>query len=157
MILLREFQQSDARDISGWPLSETDLLFWAHIEDVRADLQQIINSWQGDPDVCAFTLEQDSEIVGYGELWVEDKEVELARLLVKPNHRSQGLGKALLLQLLEKALPLKRKIWLRVHPNNRHARDIYIRNGFSVAANDLQIEFNQHQPIKFIWMQGPCH
>ena len=143
-------------ELGQWRLSDSDLLYWANIVDVKADIRQQLVDWQREDWVMAYVLELNSEVVGYGELWKDDNEVELARLLVKPGFRGKGLGGSLVRELLTEAKTLSRKICLRVHPANSSAIDLYLRCGFSIVNEALQKEYNSNQPIQFVWMELPA-
>lgn len=151
---LEVFQSHDKFEISSWDLSTNDLLFWANITDLKKDLVQRFDEWHRDTDGQAFTLKSNSTVVGYGELWTGHQEVELARLLIMPSVRGKGFGKLLLRALLQRAKSREHKIWLRVHPDNHNAKSLYLRNGFMIAANDLQKQFNHQQALQFVWMEA---
>lgn len=153
-IVLRRFRPADKFEVASWDLSTDDLLFWANISDVKKDLVQRFDEWHTDKDVQAFVLESNSTVVGYGELWLEPHEIELARLLIKPDLRGKGFGKLLLTELLQRAKSIESKIWIRVHPENVQAKSIYLRSGFMIVGEHLQKEFNSHQAVQFVWMEA---
>lgn len=153
MTKLRSFKETDIDEISSWNLSEQDLLFWANITDEQPNLRQKFHKWHLDSDISAYTLEADSQIVGYGEIWKEVDEVELARLIIRPDVRGAGFGRILLGELLMTELSFDRKIWIRVHPKNKSAINFYTRNKFQDSSVEQRAQFNQSQPIPYIWMR----
>jgi ribosomal protein S18 acetylase RimI-like enzyme len=66
--------------------------------------EKVLGWWAG-ADVVAWVLEDDGELVGYGELWLdtEEEEVELARLIVPEPLRGQGYGGRLTVALTAEA------------------------------------------------------
>ena len=95
---LREANSTDAILMERWlrnpddckmaighaPLNEHDFGEWLKAED----------------QICLI-LENPAGPVGYGEIWIDNdaRDLELAHLVVSPDHRNQGYGK-LLTQLL---------------------------------------------------------
>jgi ribosomal protein S18 acetylase RimI-like enzyme len=95
-------------------------------------------------------------VLGYGELW-EDRaldEAELARLVIAPDERGRGQGRAMTKALAGEA---KRRgfaeVWLRVRPENTPARRAYEASGFRRATSDEEAEFNAGQPHDYVWMR----
>lgn len=64
----------------------------------------------GEDGIQPFGLYHGEQLVAYGELWVDDEEagVELARLIVAPGERGQGLGRRLATMLAGLAGPSTR-------------------------------------------------
>lgn len=151
---LRKLNSYDISEISRWPISINDLLYWANLknDDVR-NINRKLQEWIEADYVTAYVVVHNEKTVGYGEIWTDDGEVEIARLLVRPDHRSQGIGRFLLKLLVNKAKSIDENIWLRVHPNNTLAIDLYKSNGFSRIESDLEAEFNKNSAINFFWMK----
>jgi ribosomal protein S18 acetylase RimI-like enzyme len=111
--------------------------------------------WHYDPDTYPYVLHSGVSLLGYGELWVDagEQEVELARLIVAPAQRGQGIGVTLVRRLLEEvrrtAYP---RAFLRVVPDNRIAIACYLRAGFTAVIKADQQTFNRGQPIEYLWM-----
>ena len=65
-------------------------------------------------------------------LWVDyaEAEVELARLIVDPGERGQGLGRRLVAGLADLARSRYPRVFLRVHPDNIAAQRCYAGSGF---------------------------
>jgi ribosomal protein S18 acetylase RimI-like enzyme len=95
-------------------------------------------------------------VVGYGEVWVdrEEDEAELARLVIAPALRGQGLGRALTRALADEA---HRRgfadVWLRVVPDNAPARRAYLMAGFERATAEEEAAFNTGQRRTYVWMR----
>jgi ribosomal protein S18 acetylase RimI-like enzyme len=90
--------------------------------------------------------------VGYGELWCDDREVELARLIVAPAVRGQGVGRRLVDELVRVARQSgQRLIFLRVHPDNKRAIRLYLGLGFRRQDALTEAEWNAGQPQPYWW------
>jgi ribosomal protein S18 acetylase RimI-like enzyme len=103
----------------------------------------------------AFGLVDDGALVGYGELWVDDDEVELARLIVDPARRRQGIGRQLVSRLAEVGRAYyTRTVFLRVHPDNDSAVRVYLAAGFRFVDDMTAAEWNEGQPLTYRWLVG---
>jgi ribosomal protein S18 acetylase RimI-like enzyme len=93
-------------------------------------------------------------LVAYGELWVDDDEaeVELARLIVDPAERGQGLGRRLAAGLAGLARSSYPRVFLRVHPDNLAARRCYAAAGFQPVEPDQAAAWNASQPVDYVWL-----
>lgn len=81
--------------------------------------------------VCR-VLEQDSNIVGYGILALEQDRAHVLNLCVRPEFQGRGFGTRLLNHLLSLARRRgARYALLEVRPSNYAARGLYERMGFS--------------------------
>jgi ribosomal protein S18 acetylase RimI-like enzyme len=145
---LRPFLPDDAPSVIAW--YERPRSLWVG-PFVPGDIER----WHADPDVHPYMLCTGRTPVGYGELWVDpvEEEVELARLIVAPEHRGQGLGVILVRLLLEQArhTPYSR-VFLRVLPDNAIAIGCYRKAGFTPVSPAEQQSFNKGQPQDYLWM-----
>ena len=94
--------------------------------------------------------------VGYGEIWddAEEDEVELARLIVDPHRRRQGVGRHLVAQLFGLARRSGRAdCFLRVAPDNTAALALYRSAGFRDVDAAFADAWNQQQPVAYVWLQ----
>jgi ribosomal protein S18 acetylase RimI-like enzyme len=96
----------------------------------------------------------DGALVAYGELWVDhdEREAELARLIVDPLRRNLGVGRYLAACLAERARQRSPQVFLRVRPGNRAALRSYAAAGFTPASTADQEEWNRGQPVAYTWM-----
>jgi len=107
----------------------------------------------GEDGVEQFGLYRDERLVGYGELWADDgeAEVELARLIVDPGERGQGLGQRLVTELAGLARARYPRVFLRVHPGNIAAQRCYTAAGFTPVEPHQAAEWNVGQPVSYLW------
>jgi ribosomal-protein-alanine N-acetyltransferase len=101
-----------------------------------------------------FGLYRDGRLVAYGELWIDndEAEVELARLIVDPGERGQGLGRRLVMELAVLARFRHPQVFLRVHTDNVAARRCYAGTGFEPVAPHLAALWNASQPTQYVWL-----
>jgi ribosomal protein S18 acetylase RimI-like enzyme len=155
---LRHFLTRDAASIITWPQSIIEARWWAGLQANWPLPSNVVQRWHDDPDVRPFILTDGATLFAYGELWndAEEQEVELARLIVAPGHRGQGLGVALVRLLLEEASDTGYgRAFLRVVPDNHVARNCYLRAGFTPLSPAEQQSFNREQPLEYLWMSHP--
>lgn len=119
-----------------------------------------VTDWQRDPDVRAHVLVEGEEVIGYGELWfdAEEDEVELARLIMAPHTRGQGLGRVLVRGLLDRAVAAGHAdVFMRVHPDNARALRCYRGAGFAPVDPALADAWNEPQPVAYVWLRSARH
>ena len=151
--MIRRFLPADGPRVLGWVQDPPDLYNWC-LSQAYPPPADVFAAWHADPEILPFVLEE-SRRVAYGELWLEPAEdlVELARLLVDPAMRGQGLGQLLVSSLLAQAKQLGfAQALLRVLPENARALNCYQRAGFAGLAPARQAELNQGERVEFLWM-----
>jgi ribosomal protein S18 acetylase RimI-like enzyme len=140
-----------------WVTSDAEARRWASLPARPRDAS-VFDRWHAEPGLRAYLFTLNGTLVGYGEIWedADADEAELARLIVEPERRGQGLGRWLVRELLAEARRLGwSDVWLRVAPDNEPALRCYAAAGFRRATQDEETSFNVGQPIDFIWMAGP--
>jgi ribosomal protein S18 acetylase RimI-like enzyme len=149
-------QKSNAIDVASWPVSAEEARQWAG-PGVQWPLDQsVFGRWHSDPDVQPYVHHADGVLVGYGELWVdsEQEEVEVTRVIVRPQNRSTGYGRQLVLLLLEKArLTGYPNAFIRVVPNNTNAIACYRGVGFVPVTDSEEAAYNLGQPTAYTWLK----
>ena len=155
---LREFRASDAREVARWPSSLDEVRRWAGSDPGWPVDVSVFGRWHADPDVRPYIICDGEAPIGYGEVWVDEpeQEVELARIIVSPDQRRRGVGRRLVLLLLDRAaqagLP---DAFVRVVPENGAAIGCYRGAGFSPVSEPEHVEFNRGQPVDYVWMHQP--
>jgi [ribosomal protein S18]-alanine N-acetyltransferase len=161
---LQPFDHAHAALVASWADGDEVVRAWCAVEGdaVPAD---VVAGWSQADDVEAylFTNPTDAatELVAYGELWLDEDEgeVELARLLVAPGRRGQGVGRALVSALVERARrshPELPAVILRVRPENEQAIRAYAAAGFTAVPAGEQASWNQGQRFAYHWMSLPA-
>jgi ribosomal protein S18 acetylase RimI-like enzyme len=152
---LRDFRGSDAREVARWPTSLAEVHLWAGGDPGWPVDVSVFRRWHADPDVKPYVLYEGGKPIGYGEVWIDEpeQEVELARIIVSPARRGYGVGRRIVRLLLQRAassgLP---DTFVRVVPENGAALACYRGAGFSPVSAEEREEFNDGQPVDYVWM-----
>lgn len=153
--MLRRFQELDAREVARWPTSIEEVRLWAGGAGGWPLDASVLRRWHAGPDVEPYVLSDEGKLTGYGELWKDEaeQEVELARIIVSPADRGRGVGRRLVLLLLEQvSLTGLPDAFVRVVPENGVALACYRGAGFSSVSETEREEFNRGQPVDYLWM-----
>lgn len=160
---LHPFDPDEAALVAGWAAGDAEVVrAWISIESdaVPAD---VVAGWSEADDVESFlfTMDDGGSYVAYGELWLDDEEgeVELARLLVAPEHRGRGVGRVLVRELVDRARsthPELPDVILRVQPDNARAIRAYRAAGFVDVPEKEQATWNEGQRHVYHWMVMPA-
>src|SRR5690242_9231983 len=93
--------------------------------------------------------------VGYGEVWRDGAEAEIARVIVAPAERGRGLGRVLVSELAARARATGLSpVWIRLHEDNDAALACYAAAGFRRIDQAAEAEFNAGQPRRYVWMRA---
>ena len=153
---LEPFRAAHAREVAGWAATAEEARRWGGQAAVWPVAASVFSAWHADPDVWPFVLVRSGVLLGYGEVWIdtEEREVELGRIIVRPEHRGQGLGRLLVTLLLEQAAKTGyRAAFVRVTPNNAAALACYRRAGFAPVGEEERLAFNKGQPLAYVWLR----
>ncbi len=147
------FRSAYAAEVLGWVASSTEARMWASLDGIPTD-PTVFERWTADPDVEAWVYADDGGPIAYGEVWRDGAEAELARILVAPNRRGAGVGRAFARSLAERCAELGlAPVWVRVHPQNEAAQAAYRAAGFVRTDPATEAEFNADQPSRYRWMR----
>lgn len=150
---LAPLETTHAELLVSWARAAVDADRWASVA-VAELTPGLIARWHAEPGVYPFLAFEGEGPVGYGEVWLEADEAELARILVAPAHRGRGIGRALTTRLADEARRLGREaIWVRVVPDNAAALACYRAAGFVRATAADEAAFNAAQPRAYTWLR----
>jgi ribosomal protein S18 acetylase RimI-like enzyme len=159
---LQVFDPVHAALVASWAVGDEVVRAWCAVEG-DAVPGDVVSAWSRADDVEAylFTEHEDGPLVAYGELWLDEEEgeVELARLLVAPERRGQGVGRVLVRELVERARhthPELPHAILRVRPENQQAIRAYAAAGFVDVPVEEQSTWNEGQRFAYHWMVLPA-
>jgi len=94
-------------------------------------------------------------VVAYGGFWLAVDEAHFTNIAVLEGRRGQGLGRRLLLGLLDKARGLGCvRATLEVRPSNAAALGLYQGEGFTVAAMRPHYYSDDGEDALILWKQG---
>lgn len=117
---MRPFHAAEAETVAHWISGDEDVWRLTGSRDVIVTPAKIVEwTWETN---FTFTLRSHGDLVAYGEV-VEDEvdsDVEIQHLLVAPDMRGRGVGRAMLSRLcafIAAARPY-REVWLRVGRDN---------------------------------------
>jgi ribosomal protein S18 acetylase RimI-like enzyme len=155
---LAPFRAEHGPELTRWVRSVDEASRWASLDHLPTldDLAR----WHAQPYATPYALLRGPSVVGYGEVWddgEEDRgedEAELARLVIHPEHRGRGLGRALTRLLADEAWRRGvAEVWLRVVADNTPARRAYEAAGFVRATPEEEAAFNAGQRRAYVWMR----
>ena len=151
-MLLTPFDPALAPVVASWAAPGAETLRWCGLPAAPA---AVVASWGEAADVRAYGLLDGEDLIGYGELWLDDEEaeVELARIVVAPARRGRGTGRVLTAALAERARTHHDQVFLRVHPDNEPALRCYRGAGFVPVAAAEAAGWNRGQPVGYVWLR----
>ena len=153
---LTAFELGHAPTVLGWVQTPAEAAAWAGLEGVPAD-GGVFRAWHAEPWSHPYVALLGGTPVAYGEVWDDDGEAELARLIVDPAARGRGVGRRLAALLAGEARAMGYSaVWLRVLPDNAAALAAYRAVGFLPASPAQEREFNAGQPRPYRWLLGPA-
>jgi ribosomal protein S18 acetylase RimI-like enzyme len=153
---LDDFTEGDGDDVASWPASAAEAAGWAGAAAPWPFTAADIGRGHEDPDVRPFVLRDGPDLVAYGEVWVDEdeREIELARIIVRPDRRGRGVGRTLVRLLLERSgesgLPVA---FVRVVSSNDAALACYQSAGFARVSEIERRGFNRGQPLDYVWLR----
>jgi RimJ/RimL family protein N-acetyltransferase len=155
---LLDFRDAHAREISRWATSVEEVRRWSGSDSGFPVDVSVFQHWHADPDVNPYVLCDGDALIGYGEVWIDETEheVELGRIIVRPESRGRGVGKRFVILLLERAafsgFP---DAFVRAVPDNHAAIACYRNAGFSLVPESVREQYNRGQPVDYVWMRHP--
>ncbi|MEO3815991.1 GNAT family N-acetyltransferase [Plantactinospora sp. B24E8] len=148
---LRPFPVDLAATVAAWATSPKEAAMWCGHTDGPVPAEKVAG-WAVGDDVQTFGLYDGDDLVAYGELWSdkEEAESELARLIVDPRRRGQGVGQRLVAELTARST--YPSVLLRVHPDNHAALRCYAAARFTRVSPEQEAEWNAPQPVPYVWL-----
>lgn len=148
MIRLRPFKPTDSETIATWFDDEIAFNYWSggqyqypltaeQIKDKSIKYQNDENAWM------MTALDENGDICGHFILRLADYEknsIHIGHIVVSPNKRGQGLGKAMIETALKYAVDIlgMKRITLGVYADNIPARKCYESIGFKEYSQEKE-------------------
>lgn len=97
-------------------------------------------------------IEVDGRVVGYGGFWLVLDEAHISNIAVHPDYRRRGLGRMLLIRLLEEAVSRgATKASLEVRRSNVAAQQMYGGFGFKVVGVRKHYYSDENEDALIMW------
>lgn len=98
-------------------------------------------------------LEIDGVIAGYCGLWIIVDEAHITNIAIRPEYRRLGLGKALLIYVMELAtLAGAKKMTLEVRVTNTIAQNLYKQLGFEITGVRPRYYSDNNEDAYIMWV-----
>jgi len=108
------------------------------------------------PDVSfLYVLRTGGQMAGFCSFWLVLDEIHINNLAIRPEYRGQGLGAALLQEVLQAGASRgATRATLEVRRSNAPARRLYERFGFEVAATRPNYYVSPPEDALILWKDG---
>ncbi|NQV72446.1 GNAT family N-acetyltransferase [bacterium] len=137
MLRTRPSVLTDLNVVTSWVTNQEECDIWSGGSvHFPIEMEQVVAAilWQASHNVA---IDQSGKVAAFGQLLVKPHQrLHLARLIVCPEQRGQGLGRMLVEGLVNEAQSQgAHKISLNVHPTNQRAIHLYTELGFLPVEN----------------------
>lgn len=94
----------------------------------------------------------DGTVVGYAGVWIMFDEAHMTNIAVDPEYRCRGIGRAMILKLMETALKHgAERMTLEVRENNHNAQRLYASLGFAYAGTRKHYYTDTGENALILW------
>jgi [ribosomal protein S18]-alanine N-acetyltransferase len=154
-LTLDDFRDEHAATILGWVRSAEDALCWAEAPFLRVG-PELFEEWHAQRGIVPCVGVLGDEVCAYGQVMEDqvEREAEIARVIVRPDLRGQGLGRAFVLLLSAEA---RRRgfgvVVARIARRNRAGYACFHGAGFIRLSAADEAALNLDEPEEYVWMQ----
>lgn len=100
-----------------------------------------------------FVALQEGKVVGYGGMWLIVDEAHITTIAITPEHRRQGIGKRLMIELLREAKQLGMICsTLEVRSTNEAAIKLYEQLGYTTTAIRAAYYPDNREDANVMWL-----
>jgi len=129
---IRPFNTVDAETVAHWASTDEDVWRLTGERDSQLTPDTVL-AWRWEMHFC-FTLRYDGDLVAYADVLEDDvdNDIEIQHLLVAPDFRSVGVGRAMLARVcafIAEARPYA-EVWMRVGRDNEPGARCATASGF---------------------------
>ena len=99
-----------------------------------------------------FVYEEEGKIIGYAGVWLIEDEGHITNVAVEPGHRGKGIGKELIVMMIE-MLKSKRilRLTLEVRESNHVAIGLYHSLGFEIYGRRKNYYQKENEDALVMW------
>jgi [ribosomal protein S18]-alanine N-acetyltransferase len=154
-LTLEDFREEHAATVLDWVRSADDALSWAEEPFLRVG-PALFEEWHAQPGVVPCVGMLDGVICAYGQVWEDqvEREVEIARVIVRPEVRRLGVGKAFVLQLGAEARRRGFPVVLaKIARRNRPGYACFNAAGFNRLRPEDEATLNVDEAEQYVWMR----
>jgi len=154
-LALDDFREEYAATILGWVRSAEDALCWAEGPFLRVG-PELFEEWHAQRGIVPCVGVLGHEVCAYGQVMEDqvEREAEIARVIVRPDLRAQGVGRAFVLLLSAEA---RRRgfgvVVARIARRNRAGYACFHGAGFTRLSAVDEEALNLDETEEYVWMQ----
>ena len=154
-LTLGDFRDEHAATVLGWVESAEDALGWAEVPFLRIR-PELLETWHAERGVVPCVGLLGGELCAYGLVWEDqvEREAEVARVIVAPGRRRQGLGREFVSLLAAEAVRRGfNAVVARTPRANRAAFACYRSAGFERMRREDEVALNLDQAEDYVWLE----
>ena len=154
-LALDDFREEHSATILGWVRSAEDALCWAEAPFLRIG-PALFEEWHAQRGIVPCVGLLGDAVCAYGQVLEDlvEREAEIARVIVRPDLRAQGVGRAFVLLLAAEA---RRRgfgvVAARIARRNRAGYACFHGAGFTRLSAEDEAALNLDEPEEYVWMR----
>jgi GNAT superfamily N-acetyltransferase len=154
-LAIGDFRQEHGETVVGWVLSATESLTWSSVPFLRLDTG-VLDEWHAQAGIVPCVGLLGGELCAYGQVLEDhaEDEAEVARVIVAPERRGQGVGQAFVALLAGEA---RRRgftsIFARAVRGDRVTFSCYQAGGFVRMTWAEEASLNVDQDQEYVWLR----
>ncbi len=154
-VAIGDFRQEHGTTVIGWVRSAPESLRWSSVPYLRLETA-VLDEWHAQPGIVPCVGLLDGDLCAYGQVLEDhtEDEAEVARVIVAPDRRGQGVGKAFVALLANEA---RRRgftsIVARAVRGDRVAFACYQSAGFVRMSWAEEAALNVDQDQEYVWLR----
>jgi len=104
---------------------------------------------------CYIVAISGKKVVGYAGMWLILDEAHITNVAVHPNYRKAGIGRALMMQMIGRAVVTgSNRMTLEVRPSNNAARHLYNKLGFKEGGVRKGYYIDTNEDAIIMWKEN---
>jgi GNAT superfamily N-acetyltransferase len=154
-LAIGDFRHEHGETVVGWVRSATESLTWSSVPYLRLETG-VLDEWHAQPGIVPCVGLLAGNLCAYGQVLEDhaDDEAEVARVIVAPDRRGQGVGQAFVRLLASEARRLGfTSILARAVRGDRMAFACYQAAGFVRMTWAEEAALNVDQDQEYVWLR----